>query len=181
MIEFLKSWVLNIVTLVTFIVLLEILIPSGKLKKFVNLVSGFILVIAMVNPFLGFLRNGVDLRGFQIPSSNFLDKREIEENSRILNEKQMKQVVEIYREKVIGKLVDIAEEIKGIGEVTADVIINEDYNSDNFGEIKRVYISYKTVGNSGSIKPATGLNREIENKICSLMNIDRENIVVSCK
>ena len=44
MIEFIKNWVVNTVTIVMLIILIEMLIPSGKMKKIVNLVTGFILV-----------------------------------------------------------------------------------------------------------------------------------------
>ena len=47
--EFLKSWVLNIVMLAIFIALLEIIVPSGKIKKFVNLISGFILILSLIH------------------------------------------------------------------------------------------------------------------------------------
>jgi stage III sporulation protein AF len=53
---FLKEWILNIVTLSIFIILIEILIPSGKIKKVVNLVTGFILVIALINPILSLFK-----------------------------------------------------------------------------------------------------------------------------
>jgi stage III sporulation protein AF len=52
MIEFLKSWVLNIATIAILLVLIEILIPSGKTKKLVNLISGFLLLITIIQPYI---------------------------------------------------------------------------------------------------------------------------------
>jgi len=33
MIDFLRNWVVNIVTLVVFVMLIEMMLPSGKVKK----------------------------------------------------------------------------------------------------------------------------------------------------
>lgn len=39
MIDFLRNWVVNIVTLVVFVMLIEMMLPSGKVKK--NCKSGY--------------------------------------------------------------------------------------------------------------------------------------------
>jgi len=203
MIEFLKGWVLNIVGLAIFIVLLEILVPSGKTKKFINLVSGFVLIIAIITPFLNIARKGIDLKEFQIASSNFIDKREIENNSKILKEKQMRQITEVYRKKLIKQLEETTAEIEGVAGAKADVIINEDYNSDDFGEIKRVYLYLELSGDKQVIKPVSkiekieingddavkseskevdsALKKKIESRINKILGVDEKNIVISLR
>lgn len=207
MIEFLKDWCLNIATLVIFIVLLEMLLPSGKMKKMINLVSGLILVIALINPVLGLLQRGIDLKAYQMSNSNFIDKKEIMVNSQVLKEEQTKQIINLYRDKIIGQLEDLVKDINGISDVKADVIINEDYSDEKFGEVKRVYLELK-VGeaedNANSIKPVKRvdkitvgkvknqeaeevpskeidkeLKKQIESKIENVLNIQKENIVIS--
>ena len=46
MMEYLKEYVINIAILTVIIVLFEIITPSGKIKKIIYLISGFILIIA---------------------------------------------------------------------------------------------------------------------------------------
>ncbi|MCX7923266.1 MAG: stage III sporulation protein AF [Clostridia bacterium] len=207
MLEFLRSWTINIVTLVIFIVLLEILVPKGKIKKFINLVSGFILIIAIVNPLLGTMKNGIELKEFQVANSNFMDRKEIEQSGKILEEKQMKQITDVYRNKVIGQIEEHTKTINGIGDVQADVIINEDYKSQNFGEIKRVYLKLSMNNKNSVVKPVSriekvkvqtgnknistaikkenneikdaGLKNKIEDKIAKLLDIKKENIVIN--
>jgi stage III sporulation protein AF len=145
LVEFLKGWVLNIITLVMFIVLLEILLPSGKLKKIVNLVSGFILVVAIVKPFGSFFNSKITLNEFQIINSNFIDKKELEYSSKIMEEKQRQQIVEVYRKKLINSVEKRLEDVKKITDVEADIVIDENYESENFGDIKKVFIKFKLV------------------------------------
>jgi stage III sporulation protein AF len=152
-VEFLKGWVLNIITLVMFIVLLEILLPSGKLKKIINLVSGFILIVAIVKPFGSFFNSKITLNEFQIINSNFIDKKELEYSSRIIEEKQKQQVTEIYRKKLINSIEERLKNVKKITDVEADIVIDENYMSENFGEIKKVFVKFKLVeehSNNGS-------------------------------
>lgn len=203
MIEFFKSWTLNIVTLVLFIVLLEILVPSGKMKKLINMTSGFILIIAVINPFIGLFGKGIDLKDFRISASSYLDRRELEENSKVMKENQGKQIVEVYRNKLAREIEDAAGGIKEVTSVKADVIINEDFNSSGFGEIKRVYLYIKPGEKTSGIKPVENvkkveINRSesavennaksskdkeleslLETKISKLLDISKDNIVVN--
>jgi stage III sporulation protein AF len=200
MIEFLKNWVLTITTLVLFIVLLEIIVPSGKIKKFINLVSGFILIISIINPFLGMFRNGIDLKQMQIADSNFIDKSEIEKDSKVLKDNQMKQIANTFRNKVIYDVEGCLSDIKGIIDIKGDVIINEDYKADTFGEIKRIYVNFRLkdeenkietiakvekvkIGGGDktekTIKPDKKLKDEIEAKINKLLGVDKEDIVIN--
>lgn len=227
MIDFLKEWCINIVALVIFIVLLEMLLPSGKMKKMINLVSGLILVIALINPILGLMNSGVDLKVYQMANSNFIDKREIMVNSEVLKESQTRQITNVYRSKIISQLEALAKEIKGVLDAEADVIINDDYSDVNFGEVKKVYITLKlgevdaekankadeadeadkpdkaesaiekveTVKSVGKVKINTNntvdsneksnekidnkLKLTLESKIEKMLNIQKENILIS--
>jgi stage III sporulation protein AF len=202
MIDFLKSWVMNIVTIVILIVLLEMILPSGKTKKFINLFTGFILIIAILNPFLGLVKKGVDFKGFQIAESNFLDKKQIEQDSKLLNDHQMESVTETYRKKIISQLEEEAKGVKGINIVNADVIIDEDYRSDKFGRIKRVYLTLSANEDNSSIKPVAKVKKvkiggnsdnsgvikesmanskiaaQLREKISTAFEVGKENIVI---
>lgn len=201
MISFMKDWVLNIAALVMFIVIVEMLMPSGKMKKYLSLVTGFVLIIAIINPFLKFIGSGAKLEDIQISNSNFIDKYEIEKNSSILKDEQNKQIIEVYRKKLIKQLEDNLSKNKDVAGVKGDVIINEDYNSENFGEILRVYAEITTdEGNNGvrpvakvekieignkdsksnsSINMGSALKKQLEDRVTALFGIDRENIVIS--
>jgi stage III sporulation protein AF len=159
MAEFVKSWIINIIALVLFILLIEIIIPSGKTRKYINLVTGFLLIIAVINPFIKVLRGGVSLEEFQLAGSTELQKLEIKKSSELYKEQQMKQITSVYRQKVIKQLVKSAEETDGVAAAEADVIINEDYHSESFGEIKRAYIYIKPGEEGDGSKPVDSIKR----------------------
>lgn len=201
MLEFLREWVINIVTLALFVVMLEMFLPSGRIKKFVNLVSGIILIIAIVNPLIGFLKKGIDIKDFQVANSNFIDMREIERNGKYLQAEQVKMIVEEYRKKLINQVVETAKHISGAFQAKADVIINEDYEAENFGEIRRVYVYLTDVDKNNETKPVTKIDKieipergeketeneqvsieireKLEDKISSMFGVEKGNIVIS--
>ncbi len=143
MLEFLRSWIINIVTISIILILFEIIIPTGKIKKIINLVSGFILLIAVINPFITLKNQGYNLSENALADSFYIDKKEVENSSKILEDTQMKQITSVYKKKLITKIQDEANNIAGVETSNVDVDINEDYTCDNFGEINKVYVEIK--------------------------------------
>lgn len=141
MIGFIKDWAVNIVMLVLFIVMTEMLLPGGKIKKYANLMTGTVLIIAIIDPFAGFFSKGFDFSASQTAAARTMDRNEIEKAGKLLEEEQVKQTTELYRRKIIEQIEQHAMEVEGVADAEADVIINEDHMSETFGEIKRIYIS----------------------------------------
>ncbi|AGF56504.1 stage III sporulation protein AF [Clostridium saccharoperbutylacetonicum] len=57
-IDVLKNIVITIVTVLIFISAVEIMVPSNKMKKYVNFVLGLILISVILSPIVKFLSNG---------------------------------------------------------------------------------------------------------------------------
>jgi stage III sporulation protein AF len=165
MIEFIRQWVINIVTLVLFIVIVEMLLPGGKMKKYISLVTGTILIIVIINPLIGLTGKKFDFTASQTKNSGLLEKAQIKKEGKNLEQAQLNQIVEVYRKNIIDQLEQNAEEIDGVKDARADVIINEDYQSAAFGEIKRAYISITADDNKykgGPDSSAPGSGREVK-------------------
>ncbi|MEN6313695.1 MAG: stage III sporulation protein AF [Clostridiaceae bacterium] len=144
MIVFIKQWVMNIVTLVLFIIMFEMILPTGKMKKYIRLVTSTIMVIVIIDPLVGLLDRNFDFTAVQTVNSNMLDRLQVEKDSKVLEDEQMEQIVEVYRNNIIEQMELEAEEIEGVNKAKADIIFNEDYNSKAFGEIKRAYLEIET-------------------------------------
>jgi stage III sporulation protein AF len=143
MLEFLRGWIINIVTISIILILFEIIVPSGKIKKIINLVSGFILLIAVINPFLTLKNKGFDLGENVLADSYNIDKNEVETSNKVFQDNQMKQISAIYKKKLINTIKEETDKLDGVSDSSVNVVINEDYSSDKFGEIKKVYLQIK--------------------------------------
>lgn len=145
MLAFLKEWIINIVTISIILILFEIIIPTGKIKKIINLVSGFILLIVIINPFIALKNQNYNLSKNVISDSFYIDKKEMENSSKLLNETQIKQISKVYKDKLTKKIESETENIDGAKASKINIEINEDYKSDKFGEINKVYIEMEKV------------------------------------
>lgn len=170
MIDFIRQWIINIVALVLFIVLIEILLPSGKMKKYVSLATGAILIIAIICPIIDFFGKNADIEKIQIINSNTMDKMQIKYDSQLLEEEQMNQIIEVYRDKITQQMVQSVEEISEVKSAEVDIIFNEDYSSQTFGEIRRAYINISMSGGEDDVNKGIG---EDSKSITSITKVQR--------
>lgn len=143
MLEFLRSWIINIVTISLILILFEIIVPSGKIKKIITLVSGFVLLIAVVNPFLQLKNSNFDLSEAVQADSFYIDQKEVENSSKLLEETQARQIAEVYKKKLALRIEEEAGKLEGVSVTKTTVEINEDYNSEKFGEITKISVELK--------------------------------------
>ncbi len=141
MTDFFKNWTINIVMLALFIVIIEMLLPGGKMKKYVGLLTGTILIIAIIEPIIGLFGKSFDFSAAQTTTAGIISRKEIEQAGKLLEEEQLRQTVELYRGRIIEQIEYFAAEVDGVADAQADIIINEDPDSENFGQIKRIYIN----------------------------------------
>lgn len=140
MTDFIKQWVINIVALVLFIVIVEMLLPKGKMKKYVSIATGTIMIITIVNPLLELSGKDFSFVEAQTAGSNMISKIEIENNSKLMEQEQMEQIIQVYRADMIEQIEHNAKEVDGVREAKVDIIINEDSQSEDFGTIRRAYL-----------------------------------------
>lgn len=201
MMEFLKSWVLNIVALGLLIVVFEIIAPSGKIKKFINLIAGFILIIAVINPFVSFFSKGFSFKDVQLTDSNALDQKEMEQQSKNADEKQKQQIVEVYKSRIKNRIEDTVKGLDGVSDAKANIVIDEDYESESFGSVKGVSLEIINAPSDKDIKPVSKVSRveigkdkqaveetkeidmdlknKIEEKLSRLFDIDKSSIAIN--
>ncbi len=73
MIELLKDWVRNLITIVIFANILEMLLPDSAMRKYVKVVMGFFILLTLLNPLLNIL--DVNLTVFSV-FDDYSDRRQ---------------------------------------------------------------------------------------------------------
>lgn len=154
MIDFLNEWILNIAAVAIILVLVEILMPPGKNKKIINLVSGFILILTIIQPFFRFLNKDISFKEVYAQSNIYAESifgeagnaginREPSGgiNAEKIREKQTTEITNIYRKKVIDEIERLVLSMDEFLDVKADLIINEDSKSYDYGGIKMIYVT----------------------------------------
>ncbi|MCP2239314.1 stage III sporulation protein AF [Thermoanaerobacterium thermosaccharolyticum] len=189
--EMVKNWILQIAYISILAIVFELLIPSSNMKKYVKVVIGLTIMIAIINPILGFLKNGVDVNSTlereynynSIDINSMTKQAEIERNKLIVDEYKKR-----LNEQIKERILDIID----ASDVEVESTIIEDLNDKNFGVIKNVHVvlsnvKYKMVNdiNDGKIIIDTSKTDEkgqilddIKNDISKFYNVPLKNITI---
>lgn len=193
--EFLKGWIINIIFIVVLASLIELLLPSSTMKKYVNVIIGMIIIIVILTPIISVINRNLDMDVNVFNSFYKLNAQ----SSRLINQLNSSKDNEIfiveYKKRLSDSLRDyIKKEFSFDSDV--DLVINEDLSSQNFGMINSVSIKLKrSDGNVVPIekveigsreektkeKPETILTqkeKEMVKKISALYGVDINNISV---
>ncbi|MDN5316525.1 MAG: stage sporulation protein [Thermoanaerobacterium sp.] len=190
-VEMVKNWILQIAYISILAIVFELLIPSSNMKKYVKVVIGLTIMIAIINPILGFLKNGVDINSTlereynynSIDINSMTKQAEVERNKLIVAEYKKR-----LNEQIKEKILDVID----ASDVEVESSINEDLNDKNFGVIKNVHVvlsnvKYKMVNdiNDGKIIIDTSKSDEkgqilddIKNDISKFYNVPLKNITI---
>jgi stage III sporulation protein AF len=155
--NFIRTWISGLAVLVILLALIDLLVPEGGVKKLVNLVSGLVLVLALITPpvrfilgqgqeqFMGYIEN-IDFIGKSFRSQ--LDYSDKKLNKSILHE---------YRNNLENAITDIVAHGGNFKQINCDVVLNSDDSSETYGEIMRIVLDIKEV--EGEVE------REVEGEV----------------
>ena len=178
----LKNWVLNIATVSVLMVILDLLMPEGKMRKFTQLVSGFVIMFVMINPLLQLLNKGVEVTSAGWGDEVYLLNSSFKYTTETLKEGQKEQVLDLYRDMLIADIENRLESHKQINKVEVDVVLNENDTSDKYGEIRRLYIKLLLDGNiEQTEKDIQNILNEIQRELKQALSLDEEKIIISIK
>jgi stage III sporulation protein AF len=136
-----KSWVLNIAAVAVLMIILDLLMPEGKIRKFTQLLSGFIIMFVMINPVITIFGKGVNESWAGFHDEVFIWNSQIRNISGNLQEEQLEQTLELYRKMILSDIKNRLLSHKQIKEAEVDVVLNENTKSEKFGEIRKLYLN----------------------------------------
>lgn len=140
MINFIKSWITQVLVTVIFMVLVDMILPNNNFKKYAKLATGLIVMITIITPVFKLFDRKIDVEEtisnyiteFQDKESN-IDRNKIEQEMN-------KKTVETYKEKLKGAIEQSVYNKTGEKYTIMDITIVEDRDSYNFSEVKSITI-----------------------------------------
>lgn len=138
----LKEWIMTIAGTVLVLGIINMILPTGKTKKTTVIVSGFILMSVLLIPILNILGDLKNSGQVSIPA--FLaeqERRQVVEGSNLYTEDQLALIAANYKAKLTEHINVKVMLIPGIAAADSSVVIEEDYYSEEFGKIEKIYIS----------------------------------------
>lgn len=131
-----KSWILTIAVCAMVIEVLSIVLPEGKMEGTAKIVFGIVLSICIVSPAVSFYNQ---LKSLDLDYKKSLSG--IYENKEIYTEEQIIEVTEEFKTRIKEHIRKKVNSIDGVKDCSVSVIIEEDYNSEKYGTLYRVYVT----------------------------------------
>lgn len=141
MLGFLRTWVINIVTIIIFITFLEILLPNSSIKKYIKMIVGLLVMLVILNPLLELANGRVKIENEIIKSSSYLEQKSLALNVNQLEEQQNQQAILLYRQRIEGSIKERVEYENKVKVVGIQSAIDEDTKSKGFGSLKELNIT----------------------------------------
>lgn len=142
--DMLHAWIKQIILLVLFATFLELLIPSNNYKKFIKVVMGLLILLAVLQPMLDLLHkqwSENDTAGVTARVANH--PKTFARQSTDLQSERDRIAMGQYRKELIKQIKVLAGAVEGVADVTAEVVFNEEKGDKGYGMIKKVTVYAK--------------------------------------
>jgi len=165
-VEVIRSLIQNLIVIVILAMFLEMLLPAGEMRKYVQMVIGLLIIVAVVQA-VGELVHR-DYTG-DLPSLTGKEGDErlsmIMESGKKISDEQQQKAIEHYKRGLANQVIALAGINKEVPVVDAEVIVNTERGGANYGQISKIVMFVEkdpgkvdnriVEGDAASIKPVT--------------------------
>lgn len=141
MVAFLRSWVLNIVTIIVFITFLEILLPNSSIKKYIKMIVGLLVMLVILSPILELVNGNIKIENEIIKTSSEVEQKYLQVNAHQLEDEQNRQMIEVYKRKMEKDIKERIEYEHSVEVLSIHTYIDEDIKSHAFGSLNQLNIT----------------------------------------
>ena len=143
MIETLTSWVKGLMMLVLFAAFLELILPSSNMQKFVRLIIGLLIMLAILNPMIDFLTE--DFKWKAIPSFKAQTSNEMNLNVDGNEEKREQLIYTTYKKELENQMKLTVESLHDVARAKVVLDISNKQDKDKNKMIQHVQVFVKPV------------------------------------
>jgi stage III sporulation protein AF len=137
--EFLRDWVVNIVITMIFVTIVEIMMPGGSTRKYISLVIGLMVMFVIINPVLILMAGDFDFGSRVYETSRSIALGDVNYRMSKLENSSREGVIKLYKSSLEQQIKKDIED-KGLGEVQAEVEIEERHDAQDFGSITGIRV-----------------------------------------
>lgn len=160
-----RQWIANVIALVFLATLLELLLPRGNLQRFVRVVMGLLVMLAVLQPVFSLTAEGFGLDGLRAAMGDQgIDIDRILSDAERLREKNSDLTMDAYRRQVERSMEQRLAQLPGIRSASCRVELATDAAQRDHGAIAAVTVTVTpgdaaaTAGTgtgTGTVQPVT--------------------------
>lgn len=176
MIVALTEWVKSIIFVVLFATFLELLLPSSSMQRFIRVIMGLFIMLAILNPLIDVAQNYIMPMKLPVFSNHSNQSILITNQAKEITEKREELSIELYKKELAQQIRVMITALNGVADAKVVVELkgrgNEQLGSMIHGiqvyvtlgiETKKGEIPKVSIGDSN--KPEEGFAAELEHKI----------------
>lgn len=172
MVEFLKNWSLQIVIVTLFVTFIELILPNGSTKNYVKIITGLLLIIVIVNPFINIFNTDINIDKEIFLNVNQEVIQKTDENDKLAKENN-RQIIQIYKNKLKTEVLRIIEEETEYTAEIKNMDIIEDFQNDRFGNIEKLTICLNDVDKQNEQKSKQVKVKEVVVNVKKVVQSDK--------
>ncbi|MGE5631926.1 MAG: stage III sporulation protein AF [Caulobacteraceae bacterium] len=143
MVDFLRTWILNITIIIVFVMLLETVMPNSSMKRYINVVIGLLIIVVVVKPFVLVKEYADSFNAEVAETAKYIEQDRIADKSNEIDRYQKMKALELFEGNIktqVLKLVDYISPERS-SNARVEVEIDKDFESDTFGNIKLLVVT----------------------------------------
>jgi stage III sporulation protein AF len=137
----LTSWIKEIIYIILFATFLEFLLPNGQMRKFIRVIIGLFIMLAILSPVMDIMSRGQQLdRNFSQRVMSRQDSKTNESATKIAAS-QEELARDLYRQQLAKQIRAIVVTLAGVGDAQVVVELDQPVNNTRPGDIHKVLIT----------------------------------------
>lgn len=190
------EWVRNIVIYLILNTIIMNLLGNSSYKKYISIVSGMILLLIVISPFMKLLKMDEIFDYYLNANIYKSDMADYKKEIKLMEEKQKEAVFSNLKDRIKDQVKDLLKD-EGLYLYDFDLVMNQDEESEGFGEVELMNISAGYLEDEGrpvhkiNIEKITIINKtpkqslpspeeiQIKNKLSDFYNMKQDNINIS--
>lgn len=137
MVANLSSWIKQIIMVAMFTLFVDLFMPDNDLRKYIKVILGTIVMIAILNPIISLLNADTFFAGVQLEARGYLDENSISRQAEKLKHKNMEMALELYEKELEERIVRQLRQLTFLEVSKTDVKVEQD------GSIKEIHLILK--------------------------------------
>lgn len=136
--ETIRAIVKSVLVIIMTAAFLEIVLPRSDIKRYINLIIGLFVVIAVLNPFLEVIHRELTFDVFDRAAVPESETRAIISKGRQMAAGQKSRAARQYKEKLTKQITALAALYPNARVKRVEIDMVEDTTDPNFGQVKRI-------------------------------------------
>lgn len=192
MVDWVKSWVMNICVAVIFITAVELIIPGNKFKNYIKFIMGLILIAVILNPMIKIFNNETDVTSYIKAADKYVSSASYENNFEKYKQQDKEDTLNTFKTNLQNSCSKMLEDKfpDNDYEVTVDVKLDNESNqvditalnvavkNKGIQRVKDIHIDSKSVSSNQENKVDPQVDKEIKDYLNDQLKVPKDNISV---